>query len=114
MGIVMAVVMLAGLIMIFKRKRSSTISNVVALLLVLGGFWNALWYGLRHLGEFWGIAGIVTGFTMVVAALYLWLNHSGDQPKKLYKLWVGSALAASFLLYFVTLVQLNLGYKIIG
>ena len=115
MGIVMAIVMLAGLTMMLKKNRSLIASNIVALLLLLGGFWNALWYGLRHLGQFWGAAGLVTGFVMVVTALYLWLNKSskGSNIRTDYKIVVTSALAASFLLYFITLVQLNLGYEII-
>ena len=115
MGIVMAIVMLAGLTMMLKRKRSLIASNIVALLLLLGGFWNALWYGLRHLGQFWGVAGLVTGFVMIATALYLWLNKSSkdSNTRTDYKIVVTSALAASFLLYFITLVQLNLGYEII-
>ena len=109
----MALVMAAGLAVMFNNSRSSTSTKIVALLLLLSGLWNALWYGLRHLGEFWGHAGLVTGFAMLLAAFYLWLNRSGDQSKTVFKVLVTGALALSFALYFISLVQLNLGYEII-
>ena len=99
--------------MIFKPNHSQNSARVVALLLLVGGLWNSLWYGLRHLGEFWGSAGLATGIAMVLTAHYLWLKKSSDEPKPLYKMLVTSALTVSFLLYFITLVQLNLGYEII-
>lgn len=114
MGIVMALVMLAGLIVILKNNRQATVTKAVALLLLLGGLWNALWYGLSHLGDFWGAAALVSGLVMIAAALFLWLSVNGKPQKVAFKILLACALGLSFLLYFVTLVQLNLGYDIIG
>jgi len=112
MGIVMAVVMLIGLIMLFKDNRTRASTNIAALLLMAAGLWNALWYGMQHLGEFWGYAGFVSGVTMLVTALFLWFSKSAP-PKNTIKILIACALSACFLLYFVTLIQLNLGHEII-
>ena len=115
MGIVMTLAMLAGLVTLFKSDRSTVITYVVALCLLASGLWNALWYGLRHLGTFWGVAGIVTGLTMILVAFHLWSNRDRAQSeiRADYKWFLAGALMAGFLLYFITLVQLNLGYEII-
>jgi hypothetical protein len=85
-----------------------------------------LWYGLRHLGDFWGLAALVSGILMVGTAIVAveersqfgasrigWLRHSYRAIRPLsLPIFVG--LLACFLIYSITLVRLNLGYSIIG
>jgi len=113
MGIVVALVMLVGLVVMVRKNTQAVTTKAVALLLLIGGFWNALWYGLRNLSDFWGLAGLVSGIVMVLAAVYLWLSLSGNQQKTAIKVLLVCALGACFALYFITLLQLNLGYEII-
>ena len=107
MGIVMAVIMLLGVLALVNPPWRSNIINIV---LLLGGLWNALWYGLRHLHSFWGNSALITGILMVLAALHLFgilkLSTGGN---KIYAI----CLTAGFLLYSITIIQLNLGYDII-
>ncbi|TEW50250.1 hypothetical protein [Psychromonas algicola] len=107
MGIVMAVIMLLGvLVLVNARWKHKSISIV----LLLGGLWNTFWYGLRHINSFWGNSAIITGILMVLAALHLLgilkLVKGGN---KFYAI----CLFAGFLLYSITIIQLNLGYPIL-
>jgi len=107
MGIVIAVILLLSVIALLGTRR---INKYIAWALLAGGLWNAAWYGLRHLGSFWGSVSILTGVMMVLGALHL-LNFI-RLPTALRKLCM-FGLAAGFLLYAITIVQLNLGYPII-
>jgi len=87
-------------------------------LLLVTGAWNFLWYGLRHFGEFWGFAAILSGAAMILSAVIIFLER-GD-PTGVGMTWVNTirigvtwVLAACFLLYAITLIQLNLGFAII-
>jgi hypothetical protein len=133
-GIVVCVFMLIGLLMALpwvspafrvlnlQKKTAVRLSSG----LLLAGLWNALWYGLRHPSEFWGIAALVSGFTMIgVAALLLieqgretwagrpWAlrSHAVIRPLAIPLM---AALAMCFVLYATALVRLNLGLPIIG
>jgi len=132
MGIVVTIAMLLGLIMALPKSCGplSTISNsaqfihAASLLLVAMGSWNSLWYGLRNLDLFWGMAGLVSGIIMILVGII----QLADQTEKPVANWLQNlssflrpfrailfvGLLASFLLYAVTLIQLNLGYPIIG
>jgi len=133
MGIVVAVIMLLGLSMrwpipfVYPRLVSAApvSANIVGALLLLGGLWNSLWFGLRHLDTFWGVAALISGVVMSVTALlilaewgsaftlaYLKVKNIDRQIKPL-SLLVNISLLGCFLLYAVTLVQLNLGMPII-
>jgi hypothetical protein len=134
MGIVVAVFMLVGLLMASpwlppgtRRLRSSP--NMVDWLasgMLLAGLWNALWYGLRHLAEFWGVAALVSGAVMVAVAVLLLLEHSGDAWRRqpvmvrahaLFKplaVPLVIALGLCFGLYAFALERLNLGLSIPG
>jgi len=99
----------------------SFIGSVPSLLLALG-LWNAAWYGLRHLGSFWGYAALLSGIVMLLAGFILLIESKTQPPPallavyqklKLLRLPIFIALLAGFLLYAVTLIQLNLGYAII-
>ena len=108
MGIVIAVIMLLGLIALVRTDK---VNKFVGFALLAGGLWNALWFGLRHIGSFWGNASIVTGLLMVLAAMHLLAIFK--LPQGLRKL-TAFGLTVGFLLYTITIVQLNLGYPIIG
>ncbi|MEM7360180.1 MAG: hypothetical protein AAF431_13850 [Pseudomonadota bacterium] len=132
MGIVVCVSMLIGLLgfmpMPWRENQGNSvpaqsilgrIQSVAPLLLAIMGAWNALWYGLRNLGSFWGNAGLLTGLIMMMAAVLLNKANTGSLLALIYRVLnplrvlVFVALLASFLLYLVTLIQLNLGYPII-
>ena len=132
MGIVVCVAMLIGLLgfmpMPWRENQENSVSaqsilarvqSIAPLVLAIMGAWNALWYGLRHLGSFWGNAGLLTGMIMLMAAVLLNRANMGSLLSLIYRVLnplrvpVFIALLASFLLYLVTLIQLNLGYPII-
>lgn len=108
MGIVMAVIMLLGVIAMVNARWAN---KFVCFALLAGGLWNALWFGLRHLGSFWGNASIITGLIMVLAAIHLLAVIK--LPQSLNKI-ITLGLTIGFLLYAITIVQLNLGYPIIS
>jgi len=128
MGIVVCIAMLLGVIMFMPKPwRPSTpvnkfilrIQQVTPVLLMAIGSWNCLWYGLRHIGSFWGLVAVVSGVTMVLAGLVLstqsnagehGLKHTIQRILRAPRIPVFMVLLASFLLYLVTLIQLNLGY----
>jgi len=134
MGIVVTVFMLLGLLLVspwlpnrlrFLRDNSA-LTGALGAGLFAAGLWNALWHGLRHLGDFWGLAALVSGTLMVgVAVVALeersqfgasrigWLSRSYRAIRPL-SLPISVGLLACFLLYATTLVRLNLGYSIIG
>ncbi len=127
MGIVVTLAMLMGLIILRPtpwrndqgEKQDLRIVTFTAACLVILGTWNVLWYGLRHVSEFWGWAAMFSGVSMLISALIIFRERS--TPSSAMESWLGAirglvvvSLAASFLLYAVTLVQLNLGMPILG
>jgi len=108
MGIVIAVVMLLGTLALANERWQH---KLIGIALLSGGLWNALWYGLRHLGSFWGNTSIITGLLMVLAAAHLF--GVIKLPKTAANI-CALCLAVGFLLYGITIVQLNLGYPIIS
>lgn len=133
MGIVMAVVMLLGISVrwplpllhnIVLSLRPISI-HVISTLLLLAGLWNSLWFGLRHIDQFWGIAAIVSGVAMVIVAVLI-AKEYGDKSASYFShvclayrylqpiaIVAHTILLCSFVLYAVTLIQLNLGMDII-
>ncbi len=127
MGIVVAVSMLLGLIILrptpwrshHREKQDLRLVTFTTASLVIFGLWNVLWYGLRHLSYFWGWAAIISGLTMLVAAMIIFMERSN--PLSATESWLGAArgtvvlvLALSFVLYAVTIIQINLHLPIIG
>ncbi len=134
MGIVVTVFMLLGLMMLSPwdkvslggQRDNPRTATTIGIGLLLLGLWNSLWHGLRYLDYFWGIAGLVSGVFMVAVAFMLLKQYAKPaiadhtlvtkangflQPMK--AVWL-VGLLVSFLLYSVTLIQLNLGMPTIG
>jgi hypothetical protein len=132
MGIVVCVFMLLGLLMAMPwvppglrilRVRPG-IADFLALGLLLTGLWNFLWYGSRHLNEFWGLAAFVSGLAMISVAILLLVEHGSEAWRRqslvvrahsvlkplAIPLVVG--LAICFAIYATALVRLNLGLPI--
>lgn len=136
MGIVVSVFMLMGLLLLWPWPSPMTNGlqtrpawlRAIAVGVLLAGAWNALWHGLRHLDAFWGVAALASGVLMMATAFIVLRRKRrataqvGDIPgaapasarRAPLVLLLFAALLACFLLYAVTLVQLNLGYSIIG
>ena len=107
MGIVVTIGMLIALIGLHRTRPAPL--WVIAVVLTLG-LWNAGWYGVRHWDEFWGVAAIVSGSLMIAAAVLL---RRATAIRSL-RMTISVGLVASFLLYAVTIIRLNLGLSIPG
>jgi hypothetical protein len=132
MGIVVCLFMLLGLLMAspwvppgFRILRVTPgIVDVLASGLLLTGLWNLLWYGARHLSEFWGVAACVSGAAMVSVAVLLLVEHGNDVWRRIHLAVRAHALlkplaiplvfglATCFAVYATALVRLNLGLPI--
>jgi len=136
MGIVVCIAMLLGVLSflptpwrVIQNNTDQPIAVIAKIkrmsppLLLAMGIWNSAWYGLRHLGSFWGNIAVASGLIMILAALLLLETPDADDGRIIIKLrhhlepirlviFIG--LLASFLLYFITLVQLNLGMPIVS
>ncbi len=75
MGTIMAGTMLIGVLFASRlpvlSKTPALLQKLIGVLVLLGGLWNFLWYSLRHLTEFWGIAALVSGLLMIIVGCYL-------------------------------------------
>ena len=92
-----------------SNKATMFKNRLVVPLLAGLGLWNIAWYGMRNIETFWGQAAIITGVAMLMASLDL-TGRRVLLPRPM----VVIALLASFSLYAITLVRLNLGLPIIG
>lgn len=134
MGIVVCVAMALGLIAFLpmpwrepdsqvsdKGSFSSKLQSFAPFVLATLGAWNALWYGLQNTASFWGMTGLITGIIMMLSAVVLTTQANNNKIiTRFYKILnpfripLFVTLLASFLLYLVTLIQLNLGLPIIS
>jgi len=134
MGIVICVAMALGLIafmpMPWREPESqvldsgsflSKVKSFAPMLLATAGAWNVLWYGLQNITSFWGKTGLITGLIMMLSAVVLTtqVNHNKITSwlyniLNPFRIPLFVTLLASFLLYLVTLIQLNLGLPIIS
>jgi len=126
MGIVVCICMLLGLAVLqpsplnySKRAHQHAPKFVlfVALTLLGLGLWNAI-YGFFGLGGFWRWASLVSGVAMVLGSFYIFAERkpdslNGRSEHGLLRKIVIVILVLSFLVYAVTLIQLNLGYPIL-
>ena len=134
MGILVAVFMLVGLLMSLPwippglrvlRAKPGVVDALASGLLV-AGLWNSLWYGLRHLSEFWGLAALISGCVMTGVAILLLVERGSDAWRhrsvavrvhsalKPFGALLVAVLAICFVIYAVALVRLNLGLPIPG
>ena len=110
MGTIVTCCMIGGLLVAAFPTGSTILPRwfirVVGSILLLAGLWNSLWHGLRHLGEFWGIAALVSGLVMILTALYLLIPDR--LPGNLIKLkpLVLLSLLGFALLYAITIIRL--------
>ena len=127
MGIVVSIAMLLGLVILRPtpwrngprgRQDLRIVTFSVANLFVFGA-WNVLWYGLRHLSEFWGWAAIISGCSMILSGFIIMVERTNQNTST--GTWLAAirggvvfVLALSFVLYSVTIIQLNLGLPILG
>lgn len=129
MGIVVTVFMGLGLLLLLpagaawleRQAPGRHVNRTIAYGLLLTGLWNSFWHGLRHLDNFWGLAALLSGACMVaIASLLLGASGATQSPitasrwQKTATWLAGVGLLASFLLYAVTLIRLNLDLPIIG
>lgn len=127
MGIVVSIAMLLGLIVLRptpwssgqQQRQDLRVITFSTAMLVLCGLWNVLWYALRYVPAFWGWAALISGVAMLLAALIIFRERTN--PLAGTESWLGAirggvvlVLALSFLLYAVTIIQLNMGLPIIG
>lgn len=122
MGIVIALCLLTGTLVLFNAARCSLrTKNRTAVLMALAACWNVFWYGLQHLGQTWGWIALASGLLMLLGSLILFseggmLKKSGMLKlnfSRTLKHGVTVLMAVFALLYIVTIVQLNLGYPIL-
>jgi len=96
-----------------KHKRSVMLGVVFVIVV---GVWNAAWYGVQNIPSFWGVAALLSGVFMIFAAqiIYLEVKKSSWLQHALYfdiKLVTSMVLGLYFLLYTVTIVQINLAVQ---
>lgn len=127
MGIVVTVVMLLGLTILRPTPWSDEGEQVMGvrmtratfvLLLVLG-LWNVFWHGINNMDDFWGWAALGSGIVMLLSARIIFLEHlslrDGFGPVNTsFRTAVVGFLSVFFLLYAVTIVQINMGLPILG
>lgn len=120
MGIVVCIVMLMGLIVlrptpwrteVSAEQASGFVFFTAALLFFIGG-WNLI-YGFLNIQGFWCFASMVSGLAMIAAAFFVLMEKGGTIKFSLVRKLIVLVLGVSFLLYAVTLIQLNLGYPIL-
>ena len=121
MGIVVCLAMLLGLVMLrpspFNAKHrvdfNANFKRIVSIALGALGLWNAL-FGVFAISGFWSVMSIVSGIAMVLAAAVIvrdQTENSGESSNA--ENGIILVLAICFLVYAVTLIQLNLGYAIL-
>ena len=120
MGIVVCLSMLIGIIVLQPTPwdRASRIAynpkfmTFSALILAVFGSWNSI-YGFFYIGGFWRWASVLSGGVMLMSSIYILVERKIDASSCYVRQIVVVLLAVSFLLYAVTIVQLNLGYPIL-
>ena len=114
MGTVVAVCMFVTILFVHRipgislnRLTPRPLLRVVGVVTGAAGLWNVLWYGLRHIGEFWGYMALGSGVLMTLLSALLVLAPS-SQPPLLNKLrpFAIIALLGFALKYAMTLYSL--------
>ena len=112
MGIVVTLGMCFGLFILVNhlKPNSNQLNPFLAGFVLLCGIWNAFWYGTQNIGQFWGQVALGSGLLMIISVVIVFLNIRSRPVIYL----VAVLLFGFFMLYSVTIVQLNLGLPIIG
>lgn len=123
MGIVVSVAMLLALAMMIFNKQLSNKNQRITVVLCIGfvalsGVWNSVWYGLQNVPSFWGFAGLLSGLFMLAAVSTFYIDMRAQALASsctyaAFRLAIMIGLSLYFLLYVVTIVQINLGMPII-
>ena len=113
MGTIMVVCMLLALLFTTRLPVINVLQKSPALLrwpiagvVLLAGLWNVFWYALRHLTEFWGIAALVSGLLMLIAAAYIAINSGLPAWLQKVRPVILLLLTACMLLYAITIFRL--------
>lgn len=120
MGIVVCIGMLFGLSVLQPTpwnsgKRAQHSPEFVAFtgVAMLGlGFWNVI-YACLNISGFWFWASLISGIAMVLGSFFVVSEEQRGPKESNLRRAVVVVLAISFLLYAVTIIQLNLGYPIL-
>lgn len=126
MGIIVTVFMLLILLLSVPNplgKKLQKYQGQIALWAFLAACWNVFWYGLQHMGEFWGTMALVSGLLLLFCSLPLlslaswpaWLKRpmqrlqqkQASLPRRTNSIAL-IALALCAARYAYTLIQLNI------
>jgi len=66
MVLVSVFVIVSAIVPTTGRSGTGKVSKLFGMIALLAGSWNALWHGLRHLGEHWGHAALGSGLLMLL------------------------------------------------
>ncbi|GAA3935867.1 hypothetical protein [Litoribacillus peritrichatus] len=113
MGTIVTFCMLIGLIfasrlpvLIRLQQLPKSVMMVIGFVVLAAGLWNVLWYALRHLTEFWGIAALLSGSLMVITAGYIINEKKMPGMLKQARPLVQLLLLACMLKYGITIYQM--------
>lgn len=113
MGTIMVICMLVALLFTTRlpvinvlQKIPCTLRWPIAGLVLAAGLWNVLWYALRHLTEFWGLAALGSGLLMLVAAAYIAINSGLPEWLQKARPVVLLLLTGFMLLYAIAIYRL--------
>ena len=117
MGIVVTIAMLLGLVLAVPLAlarqgwliRQPGLRLGIATLVLLAGLWNAAWYGVQHINQFWGLAATGSGLVMIAVAI----SAVATAKQQRLNQFLCLALLGFFLLYAITLIRLNLNMPIL-
>lgn len=113
MGTIVTVCMLIGLLFSVPyalKDKLTPLPKYVALMVgaivFVAGAWNTFWHGLQNMDNFWGVAALVSGLFMMLAALYIMQLKS--LPASLYRIRpiALTGLLVCFLMYAITLFRI--------
>ncbi len=106
MGTIVTVCMFAGLIMAADLPVLRNLARVIAVIVLMAGLWNSLWYGLQHLSEFWGFAALISGVLMCITALYILTDNGLTSLLQKFKPIILIILACYAVMYAITIIRL--------
>lgn len=107
MGTIMAACMFVGVInLLLSAKLHATIGKIISGVVLIAGLWNVLWYSLQHLTEFWGVAALLSGILMIIAAMIVLSPNRMPSILVKAKPVIMIALLGFALLYAVTIARL--------